>query len=757
MKAIEFYKLIYGDQEGYISINTIDQSMPKGTPGSITERFVQWPSGVDFADRYTRIRSDEDVYASVAVFSSKERTGRDAKATARVVWADADSCNPSNFRVEPSLVVQTSEGRTHCWWVLSESHLASECSAVSKAISRAHSDQGCDSGYQVSKLLRVPGTTNNKLEPVEVEVISDTGVVYDIADLKSAYGEVIGAKSTAGGDVPDELDQTELLALQADIPPDLIDLYTTIPGEGQSWSQRAYRLEIDLLRCGFSPEETYALMMDAACNKYRPEAAGQLTQQGVAIPLRSNPEEVTWAEVQKAVAALEAERLVEEVKSVSSNGTEAVRPTFVTKEEREFLRQHKHEDVVEMYVEMALNASPDSSETFHRSLAYELLACVFGDLVKVDLSYMTKAFGNQWTILLGASSLSRKSTAANFFSEVLEAVDKERWGDENRTYIGSDVTAEGLIKRLSERPSMSSLVQIDEVHGFLSEITGKKWRTGTKELLTKIYDGTVPGVIRSGQNGSTPSVPASLNLVGLGVHRQVVDTITTDDFESGFLLRTVWAVDDARQYHKGDLGVYFSQNNPGRRSLTDVKDNQRDFASFLAQCYTAAAGSVTVCYLDKEAEERFNDWVDRLYKWLKGYELEFLVPATSRMSMTVLRAASTRAVLEGTGGVVSMVQLLPVLQQSELWARDLVRVALDLTTTEWEKELDAIVGFMQDYQLKEPSVPDHVIARRFSQFRQKDLEDRLGSLRVQGRIRIARGEASKAARGTRSWEVLPGA
>ena len=755
MELSEFFDAIYGDQEGYITLNTIDQTMPQGSPGAITEKFIRWPGSRTLAERYTKIRQDEDVYCSVAVFTAKERTGSDTGATARVVWADADTCAVEEFAVPPSLVVQTSEDRCHAWWVLTETESAADCSAVARAISRRHADQGCDNGFQVSKILRVPTTTNNKGVPYVVTV-QDTGARYTLAQLQEEYPPA-EASSVGSSEAPDECSESELFELQSHIPPDLIDLYTTQPLPGQSWSQRAYRLEVDLLRYGFSPEDVLNLMMDAACNKYRPEAAGHTTQEGDVIPLRQNPRDVTWGEIQKAVAALEAERLVDELKVVSSGDKKNVeRPVFVTDAERSAVENDPN-DVVKLYVDLAKRAAPDSSETFHRTLAYQLLACVFGDLVKIDLPYLAKAFGNQWSIILGASSLSRKTTATGFFEATLASVDKARWGEENQTYIGSDATAEGLVKRLSERPDMSSLVSIDEVQGFFDAASSKKYMANVKEVYTKLFDGVVPGVVRSRKEDSTPSVAASFNLVGLGVDKRVVEAITKSDFESGFLLRAVWAKDEKREYKKGDIGVYFAQNHPERANLSDIEEAREYLAVFLAQCYVAAAGRLSVCYMDEPTEKRFNDWVDRLYVWLKSFDLDFIVPAASRLSMTVLRSSAARAVMEGTGGLIGMTQLLPVLVQAELWARDLVRVAVDLTTSSWEAELDDMYAYMSEYALKEPNVPDPVISRRFAQFRPKDLEDRLVALRMQGRIRIASGLDGNVGRGIRRWEVLPNA
>src|SRR5690606_13445514 len=110
-----FFDSIYGDSEGFIDIVT------RSDDGDlVSERWFEWPKDKSAVLKYCTVRNDEDVYCSVAVFSNELRSKEDVNAVARTVYADADTCHPSNFRIPPSIVVETSPGRWHCWWVLDE-------------------------------------------------------------------------------------------------------------------------------------------------------------------------------------------------------------------------------------------------------------------------------------------------------------------------------------------------------------------------------------------------------------------------------------------------------------------------------------------------------------------------------------------------------------------------------------------------------------------------------------------------------------
>lgn len=268
---MSFISDIYGNLRGHIAIVT------RGEDGQLSsERWFNWPDEQSFIEKYISIRSDEDVYNSVGVFNEEERTREDTEAKTNVVWADADMCAPGKFLVPPSKVVQTSPDKWHVWWLLTEPVLLSEASHLARQIAAAHADDGCDHGWHASKILRVPGTSNTKYEtPYEVTE-TDSGARYTLDDLRAAYGSVdVTPQTVLDAAVPDPVSEERLAELESTMElAGLSHLYTDKPGPGQSWSERMYRLELDLFRQGLSAQEVFSLMREAPINKYNPENEG---------------------------------------------------------------------------------------------------------------------------------------------------------------------------------------------------------------------------------------------------------------------------------------------------------------------------------------------------------------------------------------------------------------------------------------------------------------------------------------------------
>jgi len=139
---------------------------PEGqfTPGSgpTQMHWFSWPSQRDQLVAFCLANSEYDVYTSAALY--KTRGSRDAEHIAHqwAVISDADTLPLHKLRAEPTMVVQTSPGRHHLYWVTPTDDLK-RVTAVSRAIAITHAGDGCDrGGWDAGQLLRVPGTTNNK-------------------------------------------------------------------------------------------------------------------------------------------------------------------------------------------------------------------------------------------------------------------------------------------------------------------------------------------------------------------------------------------------------------------------------------------------------------------------------------------------------------------------------------------------------------------------------------------------------------------
>lgn len=194
---LEFIDKVYGRANGLVDIVTLG---PDGKPSA--ERWFRYAEEREYIERYIGMRQNEDVFLTVSLFSEEQRTNADTEAVTHAIGIDADTCHPDNFRVPPNARVQTGDGRWHCWWFLDEVVPAADAVLVAKRMASAHESQGCDAPHthHVSKILRVPGTTNTKHESngllwqVEVEYDDDAPPAYPLDTLNAAYEDIaIGA------------------------------------------------------------------------------------------------------------------------------------------------------------------------------------------------------------------------------------------------------------------------------------------------------------------------------------------------------------------------------------------------------------------------------------------------------------------------------------------------------------------------------------------------------------------------------------
>jgi hypothetical protein len=112
METKDFLESVLGMGAGYATIVTKD-----GNGQPTVQKFFSYPDEVDEMVAYAGQFEDQDVYFSPILFHEERRIRENAK-TVSAVYSDADTCNPDNFRLKPSIITQTSEGRWHAYWVL---------------------------------------------------------------------------------------------------------------------------------------------------------------------------------------------------------------------------------------------------------------------------------------------------------------------------------------------------------------------------------------------------------------------------------------------------------------------------------------------------------------------------------------------------------------------------------------------------------------------------------------------------------------
>ena len=141
--------------------------------------YLYYPLGVERALAWCLEESgaDREVYFCAHLLTEPQRRRYNAKEV-RALWADGDGAEIPEGVPEPSVTVQSSPGRTQLYWMLSRSIEPEVAESLNKRLAFA---AGADmSGYDLTQLLRVPGTLNRKYSGnPEVVIEETTGETHD--------------------------------------------------------------------------------------------------------------------------------------------------------------------------------------------------------------------------------------------------------------------------------------------------------------------------------------------------------------------------------------------------------------------------------------------------------------------------------------------------------------------------------------------------------------------------------------------------
>jgi hypothetical protein len=173
-KQVRFFGSLFGTDRGYLFVWLIERTT--GQHGHAIGRHPDWLlTALDGIEHYT---GTHDIYFCAQLLNSPTYRviGPDGKmhgprVKANVVeklaflWADLDICHPDKLKVAPSIVVESSPGRWQAYWLLAEPIDKYGAENIAHRIAYWHKDDGCDqSGWDLTQLLRVPGTPNYKYD-----------------------------------------------------------------------------------------------------------------------------------------------------------------------------------------------------------------------------------------------------------------------------------------------------------------------------------------------------------------------------------------------------------------------------------------------------------------------------------------------------------------------------------------------------------------------------------------------------------------
>lgn len=713
MKTGDFLDAIYSDSTGLATIVT------RGATGELTDQqFFEYPQQKDAMVALVTLKGGEDVYYSPILFNAPRRIKENAK-TVHVIYSDADTCDPENFLVEPSISVQTSPNRWHCYWML-ESEVDPQVAALlSKKIAYAHAHQGCDkSGWNTTKLLRVPNSMNRKEGVNHAITATSNGVVYSIQQLEEVYGDVEVEPIRELSLEPLPAGWPDLLKTMAKIQsnPEITSLYLNDPGPNSDMSKLLWKLEIALFKQGLTAEEVFVIARGAKCNKYHSPLR----------PKRLDADGDLWREVQRAGVSFKSGDVAQIIDLTDIEPSAKLeKPVFLTDAERYMVQSHTN--FIDTYKQWAMSKT-DGAVQYQIASAFTLLSCVFS-----DIGYAVPKFGkmglNLWFMVLGETTLTRKSTSRNL---MLRAVRQFEKFSGYQIDIGSDATPEGLTAILSERNKQTSLLHRDEVQGMFKDFINKTYMASAAERFTELYDGHVPVTIRSSK-GKAQTERAETNFIMylMGITSKTADVLTTEYFRSGFLARFIYvtAPTPPRTKESEDIQQADEYEVVVRdEALDDMIKSLSDSVMF----WQKKGGPVPrPIRLSEIALARFNQFKWEMGNYTENHpEKDSIEPSRQRLALSVWKCAVLLAMYEKSEEVTER-HLLTAIYYSEDWFWNLTQMASAISASEWQRDVDKLETMIID---KGGKVRYEEAYKKFNNKRKREFDEMVQALYSQARI-----------------------
>jgi uncharacterized protein DUF3987/DNA primase RepB-like protein len=506
---LQFFEYLFGNDEGFFSIATTRPPAKRDTFG---EQFFAWPKAKHELVAYIdRVAPSYNVYFGVNLLSVPRRIKENA-VPQNLVWADLETCTPDKLDIPPQCVIESSPNRYQAIWRLDEKIAPAIAENFSKRIAYQYADLGVDkSGHDLTQLLRVPGTFNFKYQLADAPQVRLVSMLEDLLPVEvfeALPPPEIPDSALPDKPVPGDDDTTPEMILyryqdalrQSQLSHTFAKYYSEEPA--QDWSKSLWRLLSMCFEVGMSAEETFVIAKHSKCNKFARDG---------------RPDSHLWRDVLKAE--------IEHGISLTLLTTHRFlnMPVLLTAKEEDAIET----TIIDDYKAWATETT-DAVPIFHEIGCTVLLSALMSTTLRLDISNK-KIVPNLWAILLGDSTLTRKTTAMDMAVDFVLEVNRD-------LILGSDASAEGLLSALSLRPKQVSIFHRDEVTGFFDAIGRKEYLASLPEVMTKLYD--VPKYMARILKKDTYVVAEPIFIFfGGGVPEKFYTLIEEEYITSGFLPR----------------------------------------------------------------------------------------------------------------------------------------------------------------------------------------------------------------------------
>ena len=189
--ALKLWRHVFGGERGLMAICHRDGP-------DFRTRYFEYPRSATAAADWALEKTEEghDVYFCAHLLTKRRRIKENAQEV-RTLWGELDGAEVPDGELAPSAVIESSPGRFHCYWRLTDPIPPQDAELLNKRLAQKI---GADpSGVDRTQLLRVPNTVNYKYEDHPVVTVR----------------RLEGSRTHSAGDLDRILPQAELAEREA--------------------------------------------------------------------------------------------------------------------------------------------------------------------------------------------------------------------------------------------------------------------------------------------------------------------------------------------------------------------------------------------------------------------------------------------------------------------------------------------------------------------------------------------------------------
>ena len=408
---------------------------------------------------------------------------------------------------------------------------------------------------------------------------------------------------------------------------------------------------------------------------------------------------------------------------------ESVSLTVIPKEDRPRILSDAEADIVEntpnfidRYVFAAKRVLKEPNKPLHWMNAWAALSFALCD--QTMLGTRNGFTGTNMYFLPISETASGKGDAKNFLISSL--ADARKYGIDSID-LGDDLSDVSLRASLIDRTGESAVIFADEASRILDGFNDpKSYYAKLKDMILLAYDhGKVRAAGRAGmtadERGQTS--PTNLNIWFQTTWTRATEALSERDIESGLIGRFIPAIGYKAKITTESLEMQFADefevSAGGRHPLVVALSMELKEAYALPKrVMRPASREVALRHVQMRQELRDHYADHPLMGQLEGIFL--------RLGVNIMKGAALIASVEGRSEV-EMTDLLVAARSAEYWARDMVALAEEISSSTHRRQVEKVVAF-----IKERPRTDAQIYRHMTQFRQFEVAEFL-----------ARGEIEK--------------